>query len=53
MARFEEEARKSGIMYVLTSKTESEDGDVPEAVKPILDEFRDAFHELPNGPPPL
>ena len=52
MAKFEE-ARESG-MYVLVSKTESEGRDVPEAVKQIMDEFKDVFpDELPNGLPPL
>jgi len=47
MAKFEEEY-ESGITYVLVSKMESEGGDVPEAVKPVLDEFRYLFlNELP------
>jgi len=41
-------------MYVMVSKTESEGGDVPEAVKPVWDEFRGVFpDELSNGLPPL
>ena len=52
MAKFEE-ARESGIMYVLVSKTESEGRDVPEAVKQVIDKFKDVFlDELPNGLPP-
>ena len=43
MAKFEEKARESGIMYVLVSKRESEGGDVLEAVKSVLDKFRDVF----------
>ena len=53
MAKFEE-ARESSIKYVLVSKTESEGRDVPEAVKQVMDEFKDVFSdELPNGLPPL
>jgi len=43
MAKFEEKARESGIMYVLVSKRESEGRDVLEAVKSVLEKSRDVF----------
>ena len=52
LARFEEEMRDTGTLYVLIGKEVSEEVEIPEAVVSLIEEFHDIFlDELPNGLP--
>ena len=54
LARFEEEMRDTGSLYVLIGKEISEEVKIPEAAVSLIKEFGDVFlDELPEGLPPL
>ncbi|XP_077239771.1 uncharacterized protein LOC143880685 [Tasmannia lanceolata] len=45
---------ESGIVYVLVNKMEGEEHELPELVRPLVEEFSDVFPEhLPPGLPPM
>ena len=54
MAKFEEEVRESGVVFVLLGREEVQPSDTPKGLEPILEEFRDVFQtSLSDTLPPL
>ena len=51
---FVEEVKDSPEMFMLIGYEASEDVEIPEEIRPVLDEFEDVFPvELPKELPPL
>ena len=54
LARFEEEIKDTGTLYVLIGKEVSEKVKIPEVTVSLIKEFGDVFpNELPEGLPPF
>ncbi|XP_026396519.1 uncharacterized protein LOC113291168 [Papaver somniferum] len=54
MQQFEEEMKELDVVYILMGMNSGSDFDAPDAVQPLLDEFRDVFPtDLPEGLPLL
>lgn len=53
-AKFETEMAESGVVYVLVGKSVDTEQEIPNRIRPLLEEFQEVFPaELPDGLPPL